>query len=156
MHLTRICGSLKQQSCCFCKNNKTQKMFTSKNIKRNVISHVNSSLFCHGKPGATVSIRIMSNRERVWESNGSKLEGMCERFYVCVCVFPRETIPRGSPVITLIHCPLLLYPRYVLQPHSFAPRPGGGLSGTPAPTAKQGRGVKGCRALLCETNRPSK
>lgn len=160
MHLIRICGCLKQQSCCFCNNNKTQKMFMSKNIKRNVISHVNSGLFLSWEAGRdcfhTHYVKHVWQREWVWESNGSKLEGMCERFYVCVCVFPRETIPQGSPVITLIHCPLLLYPRYVLQPHSFPPRPGGGLSGTPAPIAKQGRGVKGGTALLCETNRSSK
>lgn len=43
--------------------------------------------------------------------NSSKLEGMCEWLYVCiVCTFKHETIPRGSAVITLIHCPLLLYP----------------------------------------------
>lgn len=36
----------------------------------------------------------------------------------CVGIFACETIPRGTPVITLIHCPLLLYP----QIHTFYSR----------------------------------
>ncbi len=63
---------------------------------------------------------------------------------VCVCMFARETIPRGSPVITLIHCPLPLYP----QIHAFYSRIPSlrGLAVAPRharPNSKTQEGVRG-------------
>lgn len=71
-------------------------MFMSMNIRRHSILYLSVYIlsavcFCHGKPGATVFVCIVSNMfgqgEWVWESNSGKLEGMCEWLDVCVvCV----------------------------------------------------------------------
>lgn len=71
-------------------------MFMSMNIKRNLLSvptyfHFKSKLFLSWESGCDCfhmhCVKHVWPREWVWESNGSKLEGMCEWLYVHVCVY---------------------------------------------------------------------